>query len=132
MKKITLKVSCPHCTKSLITDDFMINNYPSIKVNVENDHGRGILWLSSVYDDHTHTSNLEMKDGESVKMYCPHCNKDLVRDIKCEVCNSPIISFNCSIGGKVSICSNNGCKNHYVVFNDLSTLISKFYNEYGE
>jgi Zn finger protein HypA/HybF involved in hydrogenase expression len=35
------------------------------------------------------------------------------------------------MGGKVAICSRNGCKNHFVEFEDLSVALKKMYQEYG-
>jgi hypothetical protein len=34
------------------------------------------------------------------------------------------------VGGRVNICSRHGCKNHYVVFENLDTAVRKFYSEY--
>ena len=130
MKNVTLKVKCPHCSESLMDKNMMINNEESIRLYIKNDYGKGLLWLSSIYDDFSHSSNLEMDDGKSVEMFCPECDEKLTRDEQCELCSSPIASFNCSIGGKVSICSNNGCKNHYIVFDSIDTVIQKFYNKY--
>jgi hypothetical protein len=34
------------------------------------------------------------------------------------------------VGGRISICSRNGCKNHYFVFDDIDTALRRFYTEY--
>jgi hypothetical protein len=35
------------------------------------------------------------------------------------------------MGGEVSICSRAGCKNHFVEFEDLTSALARFYQEYG-
>jgi methionyl-tRNA synthetase len=42
-----------------------------------------------------------------------------------------MVPFYLDMGGKVSICSRNGCKNHAVSFDDLSDAMKKLYQEYG-
>ncbi|OYT14156.1 MAG: hypothetical protein B6I19_01370 [Bacteroidetes bacterium 4572_114] len=42
-----------------------------------------------------------------------------------------MINFNLDMGGRVSICSRNGCQNHAVEFEDLSLALKKLYQEYG-
>lgn len=129
--RIALSVKCPHCDASLMDVTHQIYGKPSIKVNIETDNDRGILWLCSAYGCHTHENNIELKDNELVTFYCPHCNKSLMRDIKCSMCDAPMVGFNIKAGGKVNVCSRKGCENHYVVFQDLNDAISKFYQEYG-
>ena len=42
-----------------------------------------------------------------------------------------MVPFHLDMGGKVSICSRNGCKNHFVEFDDLSVAMKRLYQEYG-
>jgi hypothetical protein len=42
-----------------------------------------------------------------------------------------MVPFYLDMGGKVSICSRSGCKNHHVEFEDLSQALRKLYQEYG-
>ncbi len=113
-------------------DAKLINNRKALKLNIKTSDGKtGKIWLSSIYGDYNYTSEHAIPEGDVVQFFCPHCNADLARKLECEVCNAPIVSFNCSIGGKVSICSRNGCTNHYVVFENLDTAVRKFYSEYG-
>lgn len=131
-KKVSLAVKCPKCGKALMDDSHLINNRKAIMLKITTTSGeKGKIWLSSIYGDYNYTAEIAIPEGEIVKFECPHCNADLARPLECEVCNAPIVSFTCSIGGKVSICSRNGCKNHYVVFENLDTAVRKFYSEYG-
>lgn len=132
-KIIALNVKCPHCDASLMDEGHMINNKPSIRLKIQtNIHQRGFIWLSSIYGDYHYTSEFAIPDSEIVEFFCPHCKENLKRKkIECDICGAPIISLSCSMGGRVSVCSRNGCKNHYVVFEDLDTTIRKFYEDYG-
>jgi hypothetical protein len=110
----------------------LINNRKAIHLNIKTTDGKeGKIWLSSIYGDYNYTAEYPIPEGDVVEFICPHCSANLARSLECEVCNAPIVSFTCSIGGKVSICSRNGCKNHYVVFENLDTAVRKFYSEYG-
>jgi len=42
-----------------------------------------------------------------------------------------MVQFLLDIGGRVSICSRSGCKKHFVAFENIADVISKFYEEYG-
>lgn len=132
-KKVSLNVKCPHCNESIMDEAYLINNKRSIKCNISFENGqKGHIWLSSIYGDYNYTCDLQIPEDEIATFTCIHCDHDLARpNVECEICSAPIVSFNCSIGGRVSICSRNGCKNHYVVFENVDTAIRKFYSEYG-
>jgi predicted RNA-binding Zn-ribbon protein involved in translation (DUF1610 family) len=132
-KKIALTVKCPECQASLMDSSFRINNKDSIKlhIRVKGDE-KGTIWLSSIYGDFNYTCDLQIPEEEVANFYCPHCSKLLNRsNVVCDICGATIVSFNCVVGGRVNICSRNGCRNHFVVFEDLDTAIRKYYDEYG-
>ncbi len=132
-KIISLSVVCPHCNTSLMDPSKLINNEPGIHLHVRSRiMQQGSIWLSSIYGDYHFVSEFPIPDGDVVEFFCPHCNADLKRKkVECDVCEAPIVSMNVDIGGRVNICSRSGCKNHYVVFEDLDTTIRKFYEDYG-
>ena len=128
---ISLLVKCPHCDKLLMDDNHLLHDKPSVKINVVSEKERGVIWLCSVYGCYDHESNIEINKGDVINFFCPHCNKSLMRDIKCQICEAPMIGLNIKTGGKVNVCSRSGCENHYVVFDDLAGAINKFYHELG-
>lgn len=132
-KVVSLTTKCPHCDASLMDEGLLINNRPTIKLLIHTTIGqKGFINLSSIYGDYNFSSEFQIKEEEVVKFFCPHCNESLFRKkIECDICGAPIVSLNCNIGGRVSLCSRSGCKNHYVVFEDLDTTIRKFYDDYG-
>jgi hypothetical protein len=132
-KVVSLNVKCPHCDASFMDEEYLINNKPTIKLLIHTSIGqKGFIRLSSIYGDYNFVSEFSIKDKEIVEFFCPQCNESLYRKkITCDLCGAPIVGLNCTIGGRVSICSRSGCKNHYIVFEDLDTTIRKFYEDYG-
>lgn len=128
---ITFDVNCPECGKSLMDAYNTLMDKPSIKLNIEAKNGKGIIRLCSIYDCYVHTSDILLEGGEIVKFYCPFCHETLNTEVKCELCEAPMVSFKLDMGGKVNICSRKGCKNHSVNFVDLSAALEVFYHKYG-
>ena len=129
-KQISLHVKCPHCRKSLMDEEVLLQNYPSIKLNVVTPEDRGVINLCSLYECYSHQTDLKLKKGTVVDFYCPKCNKELLVNEECKICSAPMVAFVLKVGGRVSICSREGCANHYIAFEDLSAELSKFYHEY--
>ncbi|MDP2721371.1 MAG: hypothetical protein Q8O72_01325 [Bacteroidales bacterium] len=131
-KHISMTVECPHCLSSLMDENVPLSGHPSVKLNIVSPEDRGTINLCSVYECFDHVSTLDIKDGEIVDFYCPHCNKELLINEECKLCGAPMVSFVLRVGGRVTICSRKGCSNHYVAFNDLATELAKFYEHYGD
>jgi len=132
MKKyISLGVNCPHCNESLMDMNHQIHNYPSIKVNIETARAKGIIWLCSIYDCYDHENNIELREDEEVRFFCPHCSQSLMLETICNQCKAKMAGFVIKAGGKIDFCSRKGCKNHYVLFENLADEIRNFYKEYG-
>lgn len=118
--------------KSLLDEDFLIQGHPSIKLNIQAEFERGTIHLCSVYECFENKSDVDLKKGEIVDFTCPHCNKDLLVKEECKLCDAPMVSLMLDTGGRVSLCSRDGCSNHYVAFEDLSIELHKFYDQYGD
>ncbi len=89
MKKyISLGVNCPHCLESLMDMNYLIHGYPSIKVDIETARAKGRIWLCSIYDCYDHENDIELREVEEVKFYCPHCHQSLMLDKDCSLCKA--------------------------------------------
>ena len=132
-KVVSLQVKCPHCGKSFMDEEVKLNNISSIKLNIETESNRGTIRLCSIYGCYDHLCDIDLKDGEIAKFFCPNCNKELKSNDECgsQNCNAPMIPLTMQLGGKVFICSRKGCVNHFVAIEDLATEVRKFYHEYG-
>lgn len=130
-QSIIFDVNCPHCKKSLMDPYNPINGTRSIKLNVEGKSGKGIMRLCSIYDCYNHKADIEIEENEVTTFLCPSCNENLAINLSCEICEAPMVQFKLEMGGKVNICSRNGCKNHNVSFVDLTSALNVFYHKFG-
>lgn len=128
---ISLKLKCPVCGKSLMDSAKLVDNEPSILLHVEIGGKQGEIHLSSIYGSYNYVTSIEMTKGDEAKFSCPHCRSEITSDAECLSCGAHMVPFYLDMGGKVSICSRSGCKNHFVEFDDLSVALRKMYQEYG-
>jgi ssDNA-binding Zn-finger/Zn-ribbon topoisomerase 1 len=101
-------VACPKCKKLLNSekDDKKIN------VNITTKDGEGILHLSAIWDDYSHTiEGVTIAQREVVEMFCPYCNESLISEEICEDCDATTSAFSFSMGF-INICNRRGCKWH--------------------
>jgi len=108
-----------------------LHDKPSIKLSIKNGDTWGSIRLCSVYGCYEHESDLDIKGTDIVEFYCPHCLQLLNNKEECDVCHAPMVTLLLDIGGKVVICSRSGCSKHYVAFEDIGSMLRKFYDEYG-
>jgi hypothetical protein len=128
---IQVTVKCPHCGKSLMDDEIKIDGHPSVKLNMLYQGERARLRLSSLYGSYNIKSDLPIKEGHTVKFFCPHCNTELTSRRVCEKCDAPMVSMKFVEGGTVEICSRRGCKKHLIEFENVESELRAFYNKYS-
>lgn len=126
---ISLKVKCPVCGQSLMDEEQLVDNCPSIKLNIKVGDETGTIRLSSVYDSYNYLTDLELAKDEVPTISCPLCNSHLVSKEECDVCKAPFISLDIELGGIVSICSRVGCTNHFMKFVDFSFALKNLFEE---
>lgn len=128
---MSLRLKCVKCGRSLMDDKHKIDNEPGIRLEVDCAGNKGNIWLSSIYGSYNYKSDIDLPKDEIANFYCPECHEQIVTDAECLSCGAPMAPFYLDMGGKVSICTRSGCKNHFVEFDDLSVALRKFYQEYG-
>lgn len=128
---ISLKLKCPVCGKSLMDDEHLVDNESSILLNIEIAGKTGSIRLSSIYGSYNYLTEIEMPKDEIAKFSCPHCETHITSESECLSCGADMVPFYLDMGGKVTICSRSGCKNHIVAFEDLAVALKKMYQEYG-
>jgi ssDNA-binding Zn-finger/Zn-ribbon topoisomerase 1 len=109
----------------------MLHGEPAIKLNIHGDGQRGTIHLCSLYGCYDHISDVDMKKIDVAEFTCPDCNQVLNSKVVCEICGAPMVKFLMLEGGTVSICSRNGCKQHYVSFDDIYDEMRKFYEKFS-
>lgn len=128
---LSLKLKCPKCGHSLMDPGHPVDNEPGIRLKVECEGNSGEVYLSSIYGSYNFKSDIDLPKETIATFSCPHCNEPFESDSKCLTCDAPMVPFYLDMGGKVSICSRSGCKNHFVEFDDLSVALKRLYQEYG-
>jgi hypothetical protein len=109
----------------------LVDNEPSIRLDVNHSGQKGIIHLSSIYGSYNYSCTIDIPKDEIASFFCPHCKKGVNTDVECLSCGASMVPFYLDMGGKVSICARSGCKNHHVEFEDLSQALKKLYQEYG-
>jgi Zn finger protein HypA/HybF involved in hydrogenase expression len=128
---VSLTVKCPQCGELLMDEEQLVDNESSIKLFVDTGKVHGTIRLSSIYGSYNFLSDVDIPEDEVAKFICPKCKHEILSEDHCKVCNAPMIDFILDMGGKISVCSRRGCKNHAVEFEDLTNALRKFYQEYG-
>jgi len=107
-----IDVSCPHCNHSFKDDTFVIDGYPSLKINVAMNHKHGWIRLSCLYGSYSVSTEFEIPEGKVVTFICPHCSSEIHSTSDCSICGAPMIPMLVKGGGIIQICSRRGCKSH--------------------
>lgn len=128
---ISWKVKCPVCNASLMDNEYIIDNEPSIKLMIEIPGKKSHIRLSSVYGSFNYAAEMNIEPGSILVFSCPHCKERITSQELCYVCRAPTSSVFLEIGGKINFCSRAGCKNHNISFEDFSEALAKLHQEHG-
>lgn len=107
-----VQVACPYCNRSLMSDEHLLDGYPTVRLTVSFDSKHGWLRLSSLYGDYRSESEFRVPAGAVVQCFCPHCHAELRATGLCARCDAPMVSLRVRGAGTVRFCSRNGCKEH--------------------
>jgi len=127
---ISLNVKCPDCGKSLMDHEHKVDNEPSIKLLVNDSKNNGTIRLSSIYGSYNFVCDITLENDQITVFSCPFCKSTLTTKELCSTCMSPMSTLILDIGGKINFCSRKGCKNHNIGFEDLSSALTKLYQEF--
>jgi len=105
----------------------LVDNCPSIKLNIKIGEKSGVINLSSVWESFNFICSIDTPKNEIIQCTCPHCNSDVKCDSVCNVCEAPMVHLDLDLGGDACICSRMGCKNHFAKFVDFSFALKQLY-----
>jgi len=131
MELISLNLKCPLCGKSVMDEDQLVDNSPSVKLQIRTNGNKGTIWLSSVYESYNYLCDINIPKNEVVTFSCSHCDSDIKSNSECNTCGAGMAHLHMDMGGKVSFCLRNGCKDHFIEFDKISTALEKFHQEYA-
>jgi methionyl-tRNA synthetase len=78
-----------------------IDGYPSVKVIIEHENKKGMLYLSSLYGSYNIETDVFVPEKKLASFFCPQCQKELKSNRVCEVCQAPMVPFNFVSGGVI-------------------------------
>jgi len=107
--RFAMEINCPRCNRSLMDDDFRIDERPSICCSVSFSGRHGWLRLSSVYGSSSIAAEHDIPLETVVRFFCPHCHGRLIGRTNCPTCEAPMVPMLIRGGGMVQICSRRGC-----------------------
>ena len=113
-----VNVSCPHCNRSLLSDEHRLDDEPMVHVTASYGREHGWVRLSSLYGDYRVEAENEIPRGALIDFFCPHCSAKLRATRECTRCDAPMIPMLLQAGGMVHFCSRRGCKEHSLELND--------------
>jgi len=124
--RIKIQAKCPACNKSLMDDQNPVDNLESIKLLVKIGRKIGNLYLSQIYGSYNKRfENVDNIQGVIIECSCPHCHVPFPMYYQCE-CEAPVIGLGLKVGGVIKVCSRNGCKKHWLEFEDADHAFRLF------
>ncbi|MBU1720091.1 MAG: class I tRNA ligase family protein [Bacteroidetes bacterium] len=127
---VSLHVNCPSCKKSLMDDDVLVDNTSGIRIHVRTSTENGTIWLSSMYGSYNYICDIALPNNDQAEFYCPHCHVELSSGRVCNICKSPLVSLKVDDGSRVSLCCRNGCKKHFIEFDDHRSALRRIVHEH--
>jgi len=128
---ISLGVKCPVCGHSLMDEHRLVDNCPSIRLNITVGEETGAINLSSVWESFNYVCSIDTPKNDIIQLSCPHCSSALKGKADCELCHAPMFPLELDLGGNICVCSRVGCKNHFVKFVDFSFALKQLYIDAG-
>jgi hypothetical protein len=117
---LVIEVRCPHCNEMLTEGDKL-----PLHGHVRESQKEGELVLSAVFGDYSLKTDLELKDGWIVDLFCPKCDASVMETVGCKLCSAPMASLNIEGGGTLELCTRRGCKGHALGgFGDVDEMMS--------
>ncbi|MFH0765743.1 MAG: NAD(P)H-dependent oxidoreductase subunit E [Calditrichota bacterium] len=105
-------VSCSRCNHSLMDNNYLIDERPSIRVTQSFGQRHGWLRLSSLYGSYHVEAEYDVPTDSVIHIFCPHCHAELIGADNCPECGVRLVPFIVRGGGVIQICPKRGCRGH--------------------
>lgn len=114
---------------SLINPEKIMGGKPAITALVRNRGAKGYIHFNPYYGVFEYESTIELKEGDIVGLYCPHCNASLSVEAQCGLCQVPMFAIHLPDGGEVRACPTVGCHNHELTVMDLDDQFADYFSD---
>jgi hypothetical protein len=106
-----------------------VDRLPSIGLGAKVTNVTGIIYLSQLYGSFNKQFERVQDIPESIAdFHCPRCQKAFPVCKICD-CRAPVIELHLEVGGKIKICSRNGCKHHALEFENANDAFLLFQSQ---
>jgi hypothetical protein len=126
-----LLVKGARCPKgcSLMAPEHPLSAKPSIKALLRLRGRAGFIYFNPYYGIFEYDSELVLRPGDVVEVFCPKCETSLMGEERCHLCGVPMITLQLPHGGEVRACPVVGCHNHALTIVDLDAQLAELYDE---
>jgi hypothetical protein len=105
----------------------LVDDIPSIKLNIAENGQKGDIRLSAFYGSYNYQCDLDIVKGQEYIFSCPHCEEVLnAEEDRCEECSAAMVPLKIKEGGYVRFCARADCKKHNIEFEDLAHVQDYF------
>jgi hypothetical protein len=87
----------------------------------------GIIYLNPFYGRFEFESELSLREGDIVELFCPECGHSLSIDVRCKLCDVHMFAVQLPDGGQVEACPRVGCHNHSLKIVNLDEQLERMY-----
>ena len=124
-------LKCSQCGHSLMNPQLLLDGQPSIDLQAKVRDRLGHIYLSRVFGSYAKQfSGVADIPGSVAEFSCPHCHNPFPVTQVCE-CHAPVIGLHLEIGGLVKFCTRNGCRRHWLEFEDAEEVFELFEAQAG-
>lgn len=124
--RIQIEVKCPQCRNALNTPNVQLDQLDAIHISAKIGPSLGDLYLSQIYGSYLKRfEGIEDVPEAVVECSCPHCHTPFPMHGVCE-CRAPIIGLDLKVGGVIKVCTRNGCKRHWLEFENADDAFYLF------
>ncbi len=118
--------TCP-AGHSLMNDDKLMDGERAITVKIKNAGKSGLIHLNPFYGRFQFDSEILLKEGDVIEVFCPKCGVALIIDENCNLCDVSMFAVNLPDGGQVEACPKVGCQKHSLKIVDLDEQLGRMF-----
>ena len=133
-RRIALDLNCPSCHTTLMDTMVRIDDMPAVHCLIQVPGPNPKLprqvpiWFSSIYGSFAFQCEHTLAANERMVLICPACQSHLDGERLCSSCGDPMVSLEMTTGGRLTVCTHRGCKQHLIELGDDVPALERLFN----
>lgn len=133
-RRIELDLNCPNCHRTLMDPEVRIDDVPAVYCLIQIPGPnpklprRAPIWFSSLYGSFKFQCEHTLAENERMVLFCPACETELKGERICTACGDPMVSLDMTTGGRLTVCTRRGCKQHLIELGDDVPALERLFN----